>query len=305
MAPALHCDRERWRLPWARVLSAQAEAHRANALRVAGDLDSAGSIFADLRRELSLDPLDDLAATAEILSLEASLAIGQRNLRYADFLLRLTADHHRTVGDRVAEAKTLIQHANLQQTQLRPAEVLLTVEKAVALFDPEAEPELHRSAVQVRLNALLDLGRAEDADMLFHRKGHVYLEAEGDSYMAAMHRAMKARVALALGRHDDAIPAFEEARDRLFDLGRDYDAILASLYLADAHLAAGQLTEVQSLAADLVQLFEAKGVAQEMLASLRLLTQATRSTEAALAAVLADLRERLGGQSDRFEGTGR
>jgi len=55
--------------PWARALAARAEAHRANALRGAGDLPAAGRAFAALRAELGARPIDDPAVYAELASL--------------------------------------------------------------------------------------------------------------------------------------------------------------------------------------------------------------------------------------------
>ena len=82
---------------------------------------------------------------------------------------------------------------------------------------------------------------------------------------------------------------FTEARDRSLALDRDYDAILASLFLADALLAAGKTAELRRLAADLVPLFQARGVERETLASLRLLAQAVQA-ETLTAPLLAELR---------------
>lgn len=79
--PALDRSPDRLSLPWARVLLARAEAHRANALRVEGDLRTADSLFDALRSEFGADLLNDPIARAEVDSLEASLHIEQHSGR--------------------------------------------------------------------------------------------------------------------------------------------------------------------------------------------------------------------------------
>ena len=77
---------------------------------------------------------------------------------------------------------------------------------------------------------------------------------------------LKARAALGAGRYDDAVQGFESARDQCLDLDRSYDAVLTSLYLADALLAADRTEELRELALSLVPMFQSRGVARETLA---------------------------------------
>ena len=191
----------------------------------------------------------------------------------------------------MALARVLLQQANLLQTRGRPEGMVALLAQAQDLLDAEAEPYLYFCAVHGHINALLDLGRPRQAAARLAADRAAYL-ASGDAYTAALHGFMQARVDLGMGRLAAAEAGFAAARDRLLALDRDYDAILACLYLADALLAAGKSAELGRLAAELVPLFRARGVERETLASIRLLAEAAEA-ETLTAALLARLRRRL------------
>ena len=259
---------------WARELDLRAAAHHANALRVAGDLPGADHAFAEVRRQLRRTPVDAPGLAAEISSLEASLRIGQR--RFADADRLLTAASAAT-GESPLAHRILIKHANLLRTMGRAEEALERFALVERTLDAAHQPQLALVAVTGRINCLCDLDRCEAAGRLLAGEPRAYVAASGDDYATVLFAALEARVHLGLGRLEAAERGFLEARDRLLALDRDYDAILASLFLADALLAAGKMPELRKLAADLVPLFQARGVERETLASLRLLAQAVKA----------------------------
>jgi len=280
-------------LTWAPPLLLRAEAQRANALRVAGDLPAADGAFRALRADLARHPVEDPLLGAELDSLEASLRIGQRAFPEAEALLARAAAAYRRGADRDGEARTSIQLANLLQALGRPEEVLPHLDRAASLIDAEKEPFLYASTVTGRVNVLCDLDRAGEAARLLSLHAAAYADC-GDAFIDHLYRFLRGRVALGAGGHAEAERHFQASRDAFLELGRDYDAILTSLYLADALLAAGKLAELRDLAAELVPLFRARGVARETLAALRLLAQAA-AAETLTAAVLQDVRRRLEG----------
>ena len=291
LIPTILCRSEaRGRLPWVRLLVARATAHRANALRVAGDLPAAEAAFADLRLQAMNQPVPDVLADAEIDSLEASLRFDQRRLPAAEALLqraeRIYRDRHRPVD----LGRTLMIKANLRRLQDRPREIEPLLTEAAQLFDSK-EPYLYLGTVQGRVNALLELDRPADAAQLLAAEGDAY-ERHGDDSMKALRSFAAARIALQLQQHRQAEQGFLQVRDQFLALDRDYDAILASLYLADTLLAAGKLSALRHLATDLVSLFQSRGVERETLASLRLLAEAAKA-ETLSAALLAELRRQL------------
>jgi len=278
--------------PWVRVLVARAQAHEANALRVAGELPRAAKIFERLQENLILRPIHDVGALAEIQGLEASLAIDRRDSEGAKRLLEESSQLHAWCGFPLGQAKALVNLANLHQALGEPEAMPGLLDEAATLFEPTEQPYLHFCIVNARLNALLDLDRGPEAGRALIESRDVYL-GSGDDYRAALFTAHQARVDFMTGRPDDAIGGFESARDQLLALDRSYDAVLASLYLADALLAADRTEELRELALSLVPMFQSRGVARETLAALRLLAEAAR-TEAVTARLVARVRDRLG-----------
>jgi tetratricopeptide (TPR) repeat protein len=274
-------------LEWARGLRLRAAAHHANALRVAGDLRAADRALAELRPQLAAMPLEPEIA-AEIASLEASLRIGQRRFAEADDLLAAACE---ALGPRRLDARLLIKRANLQRSMGRPELALDSFERAAATLETTGETTLHPVTVSGRVNCLCELDRYEEAGRLLAAERAAFA-IDRDDHAAALHGFYTARIALGLGRFAAAVEGFATARDRLLALGRDFDAILACLYLADALLSAGRTAELRDLAAGLVPLFRSRGVQREALASLRLLAEAVRK-ETLTAAVLAEIRQEL------------
>jgi tetratricopeptide (TPR) repeat protein len=269
----------------------RAVAHRANALRVAGDLPAADTVFATLQRNAGSVLDADPELSAEVDSLEASLRMDQRQFVQAKKLLASAASAYSVAWDHIGLARTLIKQANLESVLARPDQVLPLLDRAALLFDPSDDRFLHFCIVHGRINTLLDLERTTEAEAILTAQSHIYLE-DGDDYTAIIHRFMRSRVDLGFGRLAEAEAGLASTRDLFLDLDRDYDAILTSLYLADALLAAGKTAELRDLAAELVPLFRSRGVEREALASLRLLAEAVR-TDTLTASLLTQLRHRL------------
>jgi len=285
--------RKRVAPPQANDLLARASAHRANALRVAGDLPAAEREFIALRSRLALHPVADPSAEADVASLEASLFIGQRRFEEADALLgRATLAAHQAGADETL-ARIYLQHANLQETCGRPAEVLELFEAAGDLLDAAAEPIHFLCTVTGRVNALCDLDRAEEAHRLLRRHAGYYESSEGP-FAGSIYRFLLGRCALGRGDAAAAEEALTASRDAFLALGRAYDAALIALYLTEALFLAGKMAEVRSLAAQLIPVFRSRGIQGGALAALRQLARAT-SREAVTAGVLAEIRRLASG----------
>lgn len=291
VVPALDRTEGRLDQPWARVLVARAAAHHANALRVAGDLPAAGAAFADLRHEITLRPLGDPIVLAETYSLEASLWIDRRETRRAQQCLSTAMRTYEAAGDSVGVTRTLIELANILQAAGQATEVAPILERAAARIDREAEPHLYRCILHGRLTALLDLDRVREAAVLVDQEKADYF-ADEDRHSEAAFAFLQARIDLGLEHYEDAEAGFVAVRDQLLAIDRTYDAILASLYLADALLAAGKMPAACELAAELVPMFRARGVTRETLAALRLLSEAGRA-EALTVTLVDQVRRRI------------
>ncbi|HMB54229.1 MAG TPA: hypothetical protein VKU40_12990, partial [Thermoanaerobaculia bacterium] len=282
---------------WAPALVARAAAHRANALRVAGDLPAAERAFAGLRHRLADRPLADPAAVAEIASLEASLCIGQRRFEAAAERLERAALGFRAADDRVGLARTRLKQANVMRNAGRPEEVVRLLVLEELDLETAGDPYLYVCAVNARANALCDLGDFAAAERLLDQRQEAY-EASEDVNVGAIYRCLRGRAALGLGDLERAEAAFRDAREATLTLGRTYDAALITLYLAEALLAAGKTRELAHLAGGLVAAFRNRGVDGEALAALRLLAQAV-AAESVSTALLARLRQRLTSATSR------
>lgn len=279
------------RVDWSAILVARAAAHRANALRVAGDLTWAARAFAELRRDLAERPIREPSALAEIASLEASLAIGQRRFREAEELLDRAVLLYRHAGDPLGESRTLVKQGHALQASQRPAEAIRRLVLAATQLDPVQHGYLLLSAVNCRVACLCDLERYEEAGVLLEEHLDLY-EASDDIHVGSILRDLEGRVALGLGRFDEAVEAFAASRDGLLAVDRTYDAALAVLDLAWVYHQAGRRHELVLLARELVPTFRARGVSREALGALALLARAA-ATDSLSRDLLDRLRRRL------------
>ena len=291
LVPAALAWAERVERPWVVPLFARAAAHRANALRVAGDLLAAEAIFAGLRGPTGPRAIGDPRVAAEVDSLEASLCIDNRRFQHAEALLSASRRAYARAGDKEGEGRTLIKLANLVHALGRPDEALPMFEEAAAKFASRRGSYEYMCTVTGRVNVLCETERPRQAAELLDDHADFYGRRDR-CYESALFRCLQGRVLLGLGENDRAESAFIDGRQQLLDLGRGYDAILASLDLADTLLAAGRLGELKRLAADLVPLFRSRGVERESLASLRLVSEAVRA-ERLTAELLTELRRSL------------
>jgi len=276
---------------WSAALCARAAAHRANALRVAGDLAESARQFAELRHDLVVRQVKEPAVLAEASSLEASLMIGQRRFGEAEERLDLAILLYQHAGDPLGEARALIKQGMALHESARPAEAFDRLSAAASRLDPEAHPFLYLSTVNSRVACLCDAGRFAEAEELL--TGHLDLyEASDDLHVGSVLRDLQGRVALGLGRFDEAEAAFAASRDGLLAVDRAYDAALASLDLACVYLEAGRTEALRSLARTLVPTFRARGVSREALGALALLARAA-AADALTRELLDRLRRRL------------
>ena len=235
----LHWTRGDGAPPWAPGLLARAAAHRANALRIAGDFLTAERTFIEVRRSLAAHPVDDPAIVAEVASLEASLRIDQHHEEQAEELLERAALAYRYAGDPLGLARTRIKHAGLMWNKDRPSEVLRLLDEAAdGLSASPGPPDLYLALCTVtwRVLALCELERFSEARRLLNRHIDDY-EASEDPHSAAVFRGLQGRISLGLGDHAAAEISYRSCLDAYLALGRYHDAAVVCLDLADTLLA--------------------------------------------------------------------
>jgi len=270
---------------WARTLLVRAEAHRANVLRVAGDLPAADRLFVALRRRLRLEPVVDPGVDAEVASLEASLRWDQR--RYADAaeLLDGAVLVSEAVGEREGLARALIKRASVVQCMDRSEEALADLARARGLLDPREESFLYLFTVVGTVPLLLDEGRPEEAERLLAEAEGAFAAAR-EPWWALRLRYLEGRAALARGDLLRAERRLGEARDGFLGQALPQDTANASLDLALVHLHQGRTEDVRRLCREIAPYFQGCGVERDALAALALFVNATTADAAALAAGL-------------------
>lgn len=276
---------------WAKALYVRGEAHRANALRVAGDLPAAERLFGDVRRRLALAPLADSSLYAEVASLEASLRADQARPDEAATLLDQAVLIYQEAGEREGIARVLIKRASIVQELERSDQALADLERARGLIDPQEQTFLYLFTVVGSVPILLDLERYEEAEQILTDAEDAF-ESAAEPWWAFRFRGLQGRAALGRGELEQAEELLDGARQGLLEQELPYDAAAASLDLALVYLHQGRTGEVRRVCRGIAPIFRALGVQREALASLGLFQKAT-AVDAAVLGHLAQLRRHL------------
>lgn len=263
---------------WGHTLIIRAEAHRANALRVAGGLPAADRAFEILRQSLMFQSSADADSLGEVASLMASLRIDQRRLTEGEEFLDRAVVAFTVSGNGDGLARAKIQLANLKRVTGNAETVLELLDAAATALGPGANPRLVVGTVTGRVNALCDLDRAAEARELLSQHLDPY-EQDDSPYTAALLRCIEGRISLGLEEYAEAEEYFAACAEVMSSLGRSYDAAVAGLFLAETYLRSGQVTALRRLARDLVGEFRDRGVAREAREALELFAKAVATQE--------------------------
>lgn len=272
---------------WAPTLVARATAHRANALRVAGELAQAEQMFA------RIDPaaIMDTKVRAEIFFAMGTLRSDQRRFEAAEELLQRAVQGYEYAGDQLGVAMVRIQQANLAQVRSDPAKVLELFEMAATAHGSDAPPSLAISTIAGRTNALCDLDRPLEAASVLHASLDVFEEMEAP-FIAALLRMLEGRISMGLENFREAESYFDASIETLQLIGRPYDAASVSLFLAESLFHQGRTSELRQLATSLIEDFKQRRVETEALKALYLFKKAV-AAETLSAGLLGDIRHRL------------
>lgn len=258
---------------WSRDLALRAEARRANALRVAGDLAAADRLFAQVRRRLVDSSAAEPALYAEVASLEASLRRDERRYDDALALLDRAIFLYNECAESVGLARTLVQRADVLEYSDRHDEALVDLERARRLIDPDQDPFLYLCIVVAEVPIRLSVGRPAEAErLLVEARFHA---AALEPWWALRLLYLEGRAAHARGKHDRALRLFAEARRGFVAQKLPYDVAAVSLDVALVHLDRGDAGQAARLAQQIAPIFENVGVERDALATLRVLQQAT------------------------------
>jgi tetratricopeptide (TPR) repeat protein len=282
---------------WVRDLQARAFAYLANALKVAGELSAADLAFADAERRFTWQsPLPE----AELLLLKSSLRREQR--RYPEALEASAAalKIYRDLSDRQGILTSHLLQAKVYEATedwASACDVLRRAETEASLAD---DPRLF-SMIQANLvTCLVQAGHPAEAQKRLPHAKALYGQYGGDADRLRL-RWTGALLLQALGRIDDAVPELEAVQTEFLDRRMPFDATLVSLDLAVALFHAGRSEALKTLAAEILPIFETRGLTTEAVVAYTLL-QLQRAVEGRTFTVqlAAELARRV-----RAEGRGR
>jgi hypothetical protein len=253
---------------WRRRLRGYAEAHAANALRVAGELEAADAALERATRlwRAGTDPAG-LLDPGRLPDLEGSLRRAQRRFDAALTCLEEARAVSRCPG------RVLIKKAFTLEVMGEYERAVATLLEAEPLVEGEGDPRLRDL---LRLNLAINfthLGRHAEAVRLVSEARLRAVEL-GDEINLIRILWVEGRIASGLGRHMEARALLAQARRSFAAKAMSYDVALALLEEAALLLEAGQPAEVKVLARELAAVFKSKGVHREARAALALFREA-------------------------------
>jgi tetratricopeptide (TPR) repeat protein len=264
---ALALPKDAYHPEWVQDLQARAFAYLANALRVSGELKAADRAFADAERRFSWQ---NPAIEAELLNLKSSLRREQR--RYPEALEASAASLKicRDLSDRRGILSNHLLQAKIYEATedwASACDVLHRAETEAGLAD---DPRLF-SMVQANLvTCLVRAGRPAEAQKRLPQAQALYEQHGGDTDRLRL-RWTGALLLQAQGRPDEAARELEAVQIGFLDRRMPVDATLVSLDLAVALFHAGRAEALKTLAAEILPIFETRGLTTEAVVAYTLL----------------------------------
>lgn len=248
-------------------------AHRANTLRVLGELVAADSLWASIHDRLARYPLELPGEKAELLSLEASLRTDLRQFAEAAGLLQEAERIYVEMGDPVGRARTLIKRGKLSYLAGDPAQNLADLREALVVLNPIAHRRLFLTAQHNIADSLVELDRIAEAEIVVEQNLPLYAACDDPAFRIQL-AWLQGRIARGLGRFSAAERHLREARNGFLAQDLDYDVGLVSLDLAALYLATGETAKVKELARLMAPIFARQRVHREATAALLLFQKA-------------------------------
>ncbi len=262
-------------------LAARAWAALCNAQRILGDHAAAERSIATAEGLLDEDPAADPLDRARVLDRKASLRRDQRRFPEAMRLLDCVIAIHRRCGQRHLLGRALTEKAVACQEAGELETALELLRRALEYIDPREDPRQVLVARHNLIYCLTETGRHREAFALLFHTRPLYLEHGGRLTLIRL-RYLEGKVATGLGRTEQAIAAFREARDAFAQLQLDYDAAMVALDLATLYAGEGRTAEVRLLAEEMLPIFGSRQIHREALAALIVFQRAAGMDEAGL-----------------------
>jgi tetratricopeptide (TPR) repeat protein len=240
---------------WMGKLRAFALVHMANAERVLWQLRKAETRWeeAEALWQVAGDVYPGRLDEAQWLSLKASLRIEQRRLTEA---LELVEKAESIDRSRLALSLGL-KKGRIFEYMGAYDQAIDTLRGVGDLLGPDGELRLRLAQKQNLAVNICHVGRPVEAASLLPELRRLAAD-RGVALESLRVRWLEGRVAMGLGKTDEAREILESVRRSWIELGNAYEVALVSLELAAVYLDEGRTAEVKALAPQLVPVFRAE-----------------------------------------------
>lgn len=253
---------------WKKGLQALSRGFVGNALRVAGELRAAEAEFAaarELQQQAAGGDRDGLLDAWRLDDLEASLRRDQRNLGAAlDLLAR--AESAAPAG---ARGRIRLKRATVLELAGDLPAAAAALRQAAPLLAASGDERLRLSAEFNTVAILRRMGRYSEAEVKLPVLRALALSL-GNQLDILRVSWLHGRVAVGLGRRDEARAIFEATLKEFADRDLACDAALVALDLAVLHLEEGRTAEVREMTASIAWVLTRQDIKPEAVAALRL-----------------------------------
>jgi tetratricopeptide (TPR) repeat protein len=244
----------------------------ANARRVLGDFTATEQALRTARSLLAEgtgSPLD----AAFCWEVETSLRSTRGDHLGAIACVGRAIDIYRRIGDRHLLGRALIQQGMVWGYAEEFAREIVLLRTGLQFIDPERDNRVALAGWHNLCLALHQAGEDRQALAALARARPAYLRV-GSRAGLLRFQWLEGTIAASLHRDEQAEGCLREAREGFIQLGVAIEAAEVSLDLANLLCKQGRTAEVRCLAAEMITIFESRGIAQDALAAFILLRQA-------------------------------
>lgn len=265
-------------------LEIAAQAQLGNALRLGGQLVDAELAFRQASELLAAGTGDPLVE-GKMLALYAALRNEQSRYRDAEVFARRAFSLFGKIGDHHQQGRSLFTLANALAFDGRVDEALEVLDRARNLIDETREPRAIWGAIHNAVNYLVEAGRFAEAEVRYVEDVQVARRLGLSPLNELRLRWVGSRIALGLGRHEEADPEMRAVVAGFVERGYTMEAATAALELAVSLAERRQWSEVRELAGMLVPVFSSQEVEPEALAALAVFRDAVLAETVEVAVV--------------------
>ncbi len=276
-------DREVYGATLLEDMQARAWSYLANARRLLSDLRGAEAAFQAAESHLAQGTGERLER-ARLLDLKASLRTHQGRYDEAMGLLNRAAAIYQRAQQRHLLGRVMLNkgHVSIWKGDFEMSTALLR--QGLAMIEPEREPKLVATAYHNLAYVLNEMGQPREALALVTRARLLYLEL-GDSLYLIRLQYTEGKIALNLGRLEQAEGILREVRKSFIEKGMPHDAALASMDLAQVYSRQGRHAEIRTISTELLPIFHSRDLQREALAAIILFQQAAEAQSVTLGLV--------------------